>query len=243
VSLETRLAEIVTALEGAGVSCLVLGGHAVRYYGLDRTTNDYDLHLAPDAWADLASRLGRTALLAGQPATEGPSWRPGDFRRFLLGRFPDGREEWLEFWRHNHLLAPFAELYSRREEGEYGGRRLPFLSLPDLIRSKETQRLHPAQSADAGPINCIRWFGKNDLRCPFFPLHALWLMDQGSASAFSNKVSTSSQKSSHFVRSPAGKLLKAGERTEARSLCCKSRRRLIWQELRWAFRFFSKVCC
>jgi hypothetical protein len=140
VNAEERLAEIVTALEGAGLSCLVLGGHAARYYGLSRTTNDYDLHLAPDGWSDLVHRLAQTSLFAGQPVVEGPSWRPNDFRRFLVGRLPDGREEWLEFWRHNHLLAPFAELAARREQGTYGGRTLSFLSLPDLIRSKETER-------------------------------------------------------------------------------------------------------
>jgi hypothetical protein len=140
VNAEQRLAEIVTALEEAGLSCLVLGGHAARYYGLSRTTNDYDLHLAPDCWPDLAPRLAGTALFAGQSVIEGPSWRPNDFRRFLVGRLPDGREEWLEFWRHNHLLAPFAELESRAERGLYGGRTLAFLSLPDLIRSKETER-------------------------------------------------------------------------------------------------------
>src|SRR5262249_61072 len=68
------------------------------------------------------------------------SWRPNDFRRFQIGTLPSGREEWLEFWRANHLLPPFAELFSRREQGVYGGRTLSFLSLPDLIRSKETER-------------------------------------------------------------------------------------------------------
>jgi hypothetical protein len=53
---------------------------------------------------------------------------------------PDGHEEWLEFWRSNHLLPPFAEVHARREEGSYGGRMLAFLSLADLIRSKETER-------------------------------------------------------------------------------------------------------
>jgi hypothetical protein len=140
MNAEARLAEIVTALEGAGLSCLVFGGHAARYYGLSRTTNDYDLHLAPDGWPDLPLRLAQTPLFAGGALVEGPSWRPHDFPRFLVGRLPDGREEWLEFWRHNHLLAPFSELYARREQGSYGGRALSFLSLPDLIRSKETER-------------------------------------------------------------------------------------------------------
>ena len=137
---EARLAEIVAALEAVGLNCLVMGGHAVRFYGVDRTTADFDLHLAPDRWDDLPQALSRTSLFAGKPLSEGPSWRPNAFRRFQIGTLPSGREEWLEFWRENHLLAPFPELFSRRHQGPYGGRTLPFLSLPDLIRSKETER-------------------------------------------------------------------------------------------------------
>jgi hypothetical protein len=117
-----------------------MGGHAVRFYGLSRNTVDYDLHASPDQWDDLPLRLSQSRLAAGRLLAEGPSRRPQHFRRFQVGRLPDGREEWLEFWRQNHLLPPFAELYARREQGIYGGHRIPFLSLPDLIRSKETER-------------------------------------------------------------------------------------------------------
>jgi hypothetical protein len=117
-----------------------MGGHAVRYYGLRRDTNDFDLHLAPETWDELITRVARTSLFLGKDVVDGPSWRPYSFRRFQIGRLPDGREEWLEFWYRNHLLAPFSELYARREEGPYGGRTMSFLSLPDLIRSKETER-------------------------------------------------------------------------------------------------------
>lgn len=140
MSTEVRLAEIVVALDEVGLTCLVMGGHAVRHYGVDRNTLDFDLHLAPERWDELPGILERLPLFAGQGVVAGPSWRPTVFRRFQIGRLPDGREEWLEFWKANHLLPPFAELYSRREIGEYGGRRLPFLALPDLIRSKETER-------------------------------------------------------------------------------------------------------
>lgn len=137
---EERLASIVSALEAVGLACIVMGGHAVRYYGLERHTNDFDLTLAPEGWNDLANRLGRTGLFAGAAPAEGNSWWPGAFRRFLIGRRADGQEEWLEFWRENHLLAPFPQLFSRREVAQYGGRELPFLGLADLVRSKETER-------------------------------------------------------------------------------------------------------
>lgn len=137
---EERLGEIVTALESVGVSALVMGGHAVRFYGLYRNTNDFDLHVAPDQWNELAERLSRTSLFGGMPTTEGPSWRANAFRRFRIGILQDGKDEWLEFWRENHLLAPHAELRARAERGVYGGREIAFLGLPDLIRSKETER-------------------------------------------------------------------------------------------------------
>jgi hypothetical protein len=140
MTADERLAEIGTAFERAGLSFLVMGGHAARYYGVSRDTFDFDFHLSLAAHHDLADRLQRTGLFAGRPPLELTSWRGADFRRFLLGRLPDGKEEWLEFWFRNHLLPPYDVLYARREEGEVAGKRLSFLSLPDLIRSKETER-------------------------------------------------------------------------------------------------------
>jgi hypothetical protein len=125
-----------------------MGGPAVWFYGLQRNTVDFDFHLAPDHWDDLPELLSRTPLISGERIPEGNSWRPHSFRRFQIGRLPDGREEWLEFWRANHLLPGFAELYARRETGPYGGRLLDFLSLPDLIRSKETERFSDWQDVE-----------------------------------------------------------------------------------------------
>jgi hypothetical protein len=140
VSPDERLAQIITALEAVGLSCLVMGGHAVRFYGVERNTNDFDLHLSPACWDDLPERLRRSALFASKELIEGPSWRPRTFRRFQIGVLPSGREEWLEFWKENHLLAPFDDLCARCEVGTYGGRPIAFVSLPDLIRTKETER-------------------------------------------------------------------------------------------------------
>jgi hypothetical protein len=138
--METRFAEILSVLDGGGMDYLVMGGHAARYYGIERTTADYNLHVSLHHWEELDRAICRLKPLTRLEVQEGPSWCPRDFRRFLIGRLPDGREEWLEFWRANHLLPPFAELYARREDGIYGGRAVRFLSLADLIRSKETER-------------------------------------------------------------------------------------------------------
>jgi hypothetical protein len=137
---EERLAAVVTALEGVGVSCLVMGGHAVRFYGFNRNTDDFDLHISTDVWSDLSERLGRSGLFPDGGPVEGDSWRKGAFRRFKLGRLPSGKDELLEFWCENHLLAPREHLLARSVRGPYGGREIAFLGLADLIRSKETER-------------------------------------------------------------------------------------------------------
>lgn len=139
LNADERLAEIYGAIVESGLQALVMGGHAVRFYGVERTTIDYDLYLTGTDWATLKDTLD-AALALPSPIVEGPSWRPRDFRRFVLGRLSDGREERLEFWLQNHLLAPFPELYARRSEGTYGGGTVAFLGLKDLIRSKETER-------------------------------------------------------------------------------------------------------
>lgn len=140
MNAEERLAQIFAELTRLGISALVMGGHAVRFYGVDRSTIDYDLVVAasPEDWERLPARLSSSTLFAR--AVQGPSWRPKSFRRFVLGTLPDGREERLEFWRENHLLASFADLYAARCVGSYGGGKIAFLGLDDLMRSKETER-------------------------------------------------------------------------------------------------------
>jgi hypothetical protein len=134
-----RLAAIWSALRDVGIDALVMGGHAVRYYGVDRNTNDFDFCTGASGPAELRDGLARSPLLG--VARDGPAWRSGDFARFEIGRLPDGREEWLEFWIRNPLLPGYGALAARAELGTYGGRDdVRFISLPDLLRSKETER-------------------------------------------------------------------------------------------------------
>src|SRR5262249_27728983 len=132
---EERLASILAALESAGLVCLVLGGHAVRHYGLQRYTNDFDLTLAPEGWSDLPDRLAGGGPCPGAPRGGGEGGRRGASRRFRIGTPAEGEEEWRDFWLETPLLAPFPVLFPRREMATYGGRELPFLGLRDLLRS------------------------------------------------------------------------------------------------------------
>jgi hypothetical protein len=138
VKSDERLARIVESLRDAGIDVLVIGGHAIRYYGIDRNTIDFDLVTALATPEELRFRL-RAIKSLGDIRDE-PVWRSQDFARFDIGRLPDGREEWLEFWIRNHLLDGFDSLKSRAEIGFYGGAKISFLSLPDLLKSKETER-------------------------------------------------------------------------------------------------------
>jgi hypothetical protein len=138
VTPDQKLAGIFHSLKAAGIDVLVMGGHAVRYYGIDRNTIDFDMVTSLSTPEELCRRLPAIAWLAA--AREAPVWRSRDFARFEIGRLPDGREELLEFWLHNHLLPDFETLKSRSEVGAYGGGEVAFLSLADLIKSKETER-------------------------------------------------------------------------------------------------------
>lgn len=138
MSPDQRLAQIARSLRNSGVDALVMGGHAVRYYGIDRNTSDFDLVVSVASPAALRNLLSEIPLLAG--LKEVAVWRRDDFARFEIGTLPDGRQELLEFWIHNHLLPDFASLKARAEIGQYGGEEVAFISLDDLLRSKETER-------------------------------------------------------------------------------------------------------
>ena len=50
---------------------MIMGGHAVRYYGLSRNTVDFDPHIAPDSWDELPARLARNcAFRRESPGTD-----------------------------------------------------------------------------------------------------------------------------------------------------------------------------
>ncbi|MDB5304451.1 MAG: hypothetical protein JWM97_2000 [Phycisphaerales bacterium] len=80
---EERLAQISRALQDAGLTSLVMGGHAVRYYGVDRNTVDFDFFTSAPSTRDVRERLLRIELLAN--AREGRT--PGISRHMMQRQF------------------------------------------------------------------------------------------------------------------------------------------------------------
>jgi hypothetical protein len=249
------------ALEHAGLQCLVMGGHAVRFYGVGRNTVDFDFYVSAPSMQEVRAAVAKAEAAGEITAREGPSWRPQDFVRFEIGRLPDGREEWLEFWRHNHLLPEFAKLWSRRDRGVYGSREIDFLGLADLLRSKETEReddwtdialleeiqdaRHLAQaSAGASPV---RFFSTLRSRRGFERAMSLGLMDDREALRQANQICDHPVSFAFLfplmkAEQPAGLLLKVDEAflSPLRTVEPASRRHLALVEVvrraykRWA---------
>jgi hypothetical protein len=80
MSVVQHLTEIVAALNALQIPYLVMGGHAVRYYGFNRATTDHDLHIPARVGAQLTDLLRKTSLFVGGPPVEAATWRGEDFR-------------------------------------------------------------------------------------------------------------------------------------------------------------------
>ena len=46
MTADERLAQLASALRRAEIRFLIMGGHAVRYYGVNRDTLGFDFHIS-----------------------------------------------------------------------------------------------------------------------------------------------------------------------------------------------------
>jgi hypothetical protein len=114
VNAEERLSSIYEAIASSGIRALVMGGHAVRFYGVERTT--YDFHLVHPDWENHVrsgnvseivhlDRLAEAVYRIGKPAIPAIDWAIEQGRsdlRFLRacilepGRYLVTDEGWLD---------------------------------------------------------------------------------------------------------------------------------------------------
>jgi hypothetical protein len=109
----------------------VLGGYAVIYYGYRRTTDDFDVWIAPGR--ENAERVSRVMqLFAGFPASQvKPSLFQQEGKVFIFGREPT---------RIDVLTSPsgldFDACYERRNIVRWDGVPVSLLALEDLRANK-----------------------------------------------------------------------------------------------------------
>lgn len=122
--------------EGARVECAVMGGFAVRHWALPRPTYDVDFAVAVEG--EELVRLLRAFEKAGFNVAEhfltGFADTLGSLRKVAVGCFDSG-----SVWDVDLFLAttPFVRsAFERRVPAEVEGRRLPVVSVEDLLLLK-----------------------------------------------------------------------------------------------------------
>lgn len=129
--LNRNFADLLRCFESNSVRFMILGGYAVNFYGVPRSTKDIDLWVAVDPTnADLVSK---SLVQFGFGASAVPAELFRQEKRVLaFGREP---------WRVDILTGPdgvdFEDCYQRRVVTEIDGLRVPFVALADLIRNKQ----------------------------------------------------------------------------------------------------------
>ncbi len=124
------------------VDHLLMGGQACILYGAAEFSRDLDLNLLPDP-ANLERLVGALADLQAQVIAI-PPFEPEHLAEGLAVHFrchdPDVQGLRIDVMTQMRGVDPFAQLWARRTTFAFDEERLEVLSLPDLVKSKKTQR-------------------------------------------------------------------------------------------------------
>lgn len=141
--------DLVRIFNGHGVQYLLVGGHAVNYYGYVRATQDIDFLIYPSA-----ENAGKVMAALGEFGFGGAGIPPESFTRpgtaVHLGVEPN-RIDLL-----THLKGISSEqLFTNRNQVELDGTPIEIISLEDLIAAKRlSKRLKDL--ADAEELSKLR---------------------------------------------------------------------------------------
>lgn len=137
--------EFLSLLNSAMIEYLVVGGYAVNYYGVVRSTGDLDIWIAvhPANVERVVSVLKAFGLGAANPTVEMLT-KPGALIRMGV---PPVRVEVLTAISG----VEFAACYARRTQAELGGVPVPMIHIDDLLRNK-TAAGRPKDMADVQEI-------------------------------------------------------------------------------------------
>ena len=129
----THFKQVITALDDAGVDFLIVGGIALRFYGIERATKDIDLMILPqdaERAIQIFKRLGYRQFDPTMVFEEG---------RIVIERltYVDVEEE--SFLKVDLLQPkgePFLSIWSMRKAFDYEGRKIHVVSREGLMELK-----------------------------------------------------------------------------------------------------------
>ena len=147
-------AEFIRTLNEHRVRYLVIGGYAVAFHGHARATDDVDV-LIERSEANIR-RIERALLEFAGSAPRPAALRRrggmvrigGDFTHIDITTKVDG-------------LAAFEPLWDRRVRGELLGERVCYLSLRDLLRTKQAAN-RPKDQGDIAVLRALQDVGTSD---------------------------------------------------------------------------------
>lgn len=151
LSLPQDFKEFLSLLRSHGVRYLLIGGHAVAYYGYPRATGDLDVWIAVDP-----ENAARTVDAIREFGFDTPQLSAGFFledRSMVRMGEPPLRIEVLTVVSG----IDFDEAYSERESVILDGEEVSVISLRDLLRNKRASG-RPKDLAD------LDFFAKRDRR-------------------------------------------------------------------------------
>jgi hypothetical protein len=130
--LSADFRDFLTCLNDAGVEYLVVGGHAVAYYGYVRPTRDMDVWVAVSPANAERLVMAVNSFFGGQLAGLSKDWFLDSENVTRFGAVPNLIE-----------ILPgvsggdFAQAFPRRVVCEIDGQKVNLISLPDLIANKQ----------------------------------------------------------------------------------------------------------
>lgn len=137
--------DLLAFLTDCGVRFVVTGGHAVRFHGYDRPLEDLDIVVdrAPAAATQTMQCLTRAGFFPTLPL---------HLSQVVVMTFVDSSQRRLDV--NAVYQPPFPELLERAVYADVAGRRIAYISLPDLLDVKR-RRARPYDLDDVSQLERI----------------------------------------------------------------------------------------
>lgn len=151
--LQGLLEELVDFFDSHGIDYMVMGGIAVRFWGIPRPTFDLDFTLAvePEDVPPLCEKLRRSGFSVPEAHEKGFVDRLAGMDKFGVVRYEDGKGTQVDMFL---VTTPYQrEAFRRRVKRELNGKSAWMIAPEDLILHK----LISGRDRDMGDVSDTLW--------------------------------------------------------------------------------------